>query len=327
MSAVQLASFPEELLERILADAVVAPPTPHPRAPWHHPQPDDTKAVRTRLAPLLVCRAFHRIALPLFYHTLVLHTPSQSHALLRTLRAQPGLARAVRTLVLVAPSPADADILHLLCRTERLLALDVTLPTASEGDTAPDAAFACALRSLRSLTDLVVRKGAGTYLSQPAARAALEALADAVSSCPSLETTTLSFPLSADPTLVPLVAALAAAPALHTLRTPLPAFWTLPLLTVSANPALAKICLGDLPASAPACKDKGRPLLGTSLFLAAARQHARLSELIRAGTAVLGWRGRAWTMGAGAYPPPPALQAGAKEREAPMFMGPGASSC
>ncbi|KAJ7797695.1 hypothetical protein B0H14DRAFT_2909881, partial [Mycena olivaceomarginata] len=300
-----LVSLPEELLERILAHT-------------------DT---RSRMAPLLVFRAFHRIALPFFYHTLVLHSSHQSAALLVALRAQPDLARGVRVLVLPSPSASDAAVLSML---PKLLVLDVTLPNSAEE--ADD--LTRAVRDLRTLQELSVRKAAGTYLSQPAPRAMLDALAGAVLASPQLTSTALSFPLSGDPALATLTTALAAAPALHTLRTPLPAMWAHAYAEVAANPALARVCLGDAaspaapslaecgnvacpPAPTPAPMMRApierratftsfsgpayqpRPILPTALFLRAARPHARLSELIRAGThlAAGGWRGRSATVG------------------------------
>ncbi|KAJ7894468.1 hypothetical protein B0H14DRAFT_2683298 [Mycena olivaceomarginata] len=313
-----LASFPEELLERILAHTVIAPPAPHPRAPWHQPNPS-TKDMRSRMAPLLVCRAFHRIALPFFYHTLVLHSPCQSAALLAALHAQPVLAMGVRVLVLPSPSASDAAVPSML---PKLLVLDITLPNSAED--ADD--LTSAVRGLHTLQELSVHKAAGTYLSQPALRAMLDALASAVLASPQLTSTALSFPLSGDPALATLTAALAAAPALHTLRTPLPAMWAHAYAEVAANPALARVCLGDAAApAAPSLAECGnvacapapapapapmratlierprhpRPILPTALFLRAARPHARLSELIRAGThlAAGGWRGRSATVG------------------------------
>jgi hypothetical protein len=175
-----LALFPEELLERILLEAVVAPASPHPRAPWHtHPDSRGKLQTRGRTAPLLVSRAFHRIALPLFYHTLVLHSPRQSAALLDALREQPDLVRGVRTLVLSNPCAADAEVLRML---PKLLVLDVMLPSSND---ATDS-LTGAIRDLSTLQALSVRKGAGTYLSQPAPRAMLDALADAVGDCPHL---------------------------------------------------------------------------------------------------------------------------------------------
>jgi hypothetical protein len=146
--------------------------------------------------------------------------------------------------------------------------------------------------------------------------------------------TALSFPLSGDLALAPLTTALAAAPALHTLRMPLLAMWAHAYAEVAANPALARVCLGDAaapaapslaecgnvacaPAPAPAPMrapierratftsfsgpaSQPRAILPTALFLRAARPHARLSELIRAGTHLVagGWRGRSATVGA-----------------------------
>ncbi|KAJ6551261.1 hypothetical protein B0H19DRAFT_1073004 [Mycena capillaripes] len=309
-----LAAFPEELLEQILADAVIAPATPHPRAPWHISS--SGKQTRGRTAPLLVCKSFHRIALPLFYNTLVLHSPSQSAALLAALRARPSLARGVRTLVLPNPCASDAEVLRLL---PGLLTLDVSLPNGPDNADA----LVAATRALRTVRSLTVRKGAGTYLSQPAPRAMLDALADVVSECPELHTTTLTFPLSADPALARLATALSTAPSLNTLRTPLPAVWAPAYVGVSSNTALERICMGDdlgspSPSSAPKTPERRatnasypalprgtRPILPTSLFLSAARPHARLAELIRAGTAIApavgGWRGRAATVGAAPF--------------------------
>ncbi|KAJ7312838.1 hypothetical protein DFH08DRAFT_717152 [Mycena albidolilacea] len=282
-----LASLPEELLERILAHTVIAPPAPHPRAPWHQGN-TSTKDTRSRMAPLLVCRAFHRIALPFFYHTLVLHSPRQSAALLVALRAQPDLARGVRVLVLPSPSASDAAVLSML---PKLLVLDVTLPNSAEDD------LTRAVRDLRTLQELSVRKTAGTYLSQPAPRAMLDALSSAVLASPQLTSTALSFPLSGDPALATLTTALAAAPALHTLRTPLPAMWAHAYAEVAANPALERRRATFTSFSGPASQP--RPILPTALFLRAARPHARLSELIRTGTHVMagGWRGRSATVG------------------------------
>ncbi|KAJ7894508.1 hypothetical protein B0H14DRAFT_2683419 [Mycena olivaceomarginata] len=220
-----LASLPEELLERILVHT-------------------DT---RSRMAPLLVCRAFDRIALPFFYHTLVLHSSRQSAALLVALRAQPDLARGVRVLVLPSPSASDAAVLSMLPKLLREDADDLTR----------------AVRDLRTLQELSVRKAAGTYLSQPAPRAMLDALSSAVLASPQL---------------------------------------------VAANPALARVCLGDAASpAAPSLAECGnrratftsfsgpayqpRPILPTALFLRAARPHARLSELIRAGHAPRGGYG------------------------------------
>ncbi|KAJ7678020.1 hypothetical protein DFH06DRAFT_1121559 [Mycena polygramma] len=326
-----LTSFPEELLEQILADTVISLPTPHPRAPWHSSSTASSgKQTRGRAAPLLVCRAFHRIALPFFYHTLVLHSSSQSASLLEAFRLRPELTRAVRTLVLPAPSQNDAEVIQLLVG---LRDLDVTLPNQNSSPDVED--LTNAVRDLRSLRALTVRKSPGTYLSQPAPRALLDALADAVHACPELTSTTLSFPLSADPALARFSGALAAAPGLRALRTPLPSVWAPAYVGVAENPALERICLGEedsslctSPFASPSAASPStassssaprterrftslscsspprprRPILLTALFLHAARPHTRLTELIKAGTDICvgGWRGRAATVGANA---------------------------
>ncbi|KAJ7238077.1 hypothetical protein B0H12DRAFT_1190416 [Mycena haematopus] len=330
-----LALFPEELLERILLHAVVAPSAPHPRASWHLPSSfrgKETKGTRGRIAPLLVCKAFHRIALPLFYRTLVLHSPRQSASLLQALRCRQHLARSVRVLVLSTPSVCDAEVLGML---PKLLVFDVTLPS---GESEGNEQLGGAIRRLNTLQELCVRKGAGTYLSQPTPRAMLEALAEAVNTCTELHTTTLTFPLSSDPSLASLSASLSTATALRTLRTPLPALWSTAYVDVAANPSLERVCLGGEESAAsctsavecgassgeecvpsdcapsvksertpqrrftyrsPSSYQRPRTLLPTSIFLSAARPHARLNELIRAGTNIaVGWRGRAATVGA-----------------------------
>ncbi|KAJ7040644.1 hypothetical protein C8F04DRAFT_1391512 [Mycena alexandri] len=237
-------------------------PPPHPRAPWHRaPHPQD---IHGRLAPLLVNRPFARIALPPFYHTLVLHSPSQARACLQTLRARPELARAVRVLVLAssAPGRAEAEVLALLTAAASthpgpgLKSLDLTLPAPGSPSPSDALALAEAIHQLHALEVLTIRKAAGTYLSQPAPRAVLEACAAAVDACTELHTLTLTFPLAPDPALLPLVAALALAPALRTLACPMPAMWTGESLwlRVASNPALERICLdaqAAMPSSPP----------------------------------------------------------------------------
>ncbi|KAJ7678045.1 hypothetical protein DFH06DRAFT_1316832 [Mycena polygramma] len=185
------------------------------------------------MAPLLARRAFHRIALRLFYRTLV-HSKSQSAALLETLRARPELAKAARTLALPNPCADDAELIRLLLC---LWDLDITLPPPNSPNADPDV-LVVAVRNLRTLPTLAVRKGAGTYLSQPTPRARLYV-------SPELTSTTLAFPLSADPALMRLASALSAAPALQTLRTPLPSAWSPAYVSVASNPVLAHICLGE----------------------------------------------------------------------------------
>ncbi|KAJ7312856.1 hypothetical protein DFH08DRAFT_1042137 [Mycena albidolilacea] len=337
------ALLPEELLERILAHVFVASPAPRPRASWHCVLPTQSpRDTRSPTASLLVSRAFHRIALPLLYHTIVLRSSRQSVALLHTLRAQPALVWAVCVLILPTPSEWDAEVLRTL---PRLLVLDATLPltvasSMNGGEEGRSIEALCdAIRQLRTLRTLSLRKTTGTYLSQHAPRALLEAAADAVSRCPDLCTLTLSFPLSSDPTLAPLTSALSTAPALRTICTPLPALPSAAAVyvAIAENAALERVCLQLMgedggaieskyltpplcevsaalagpsnavasglsgPSTSPALEY--RPTYAshhvpTSLFIAAARAHPRLIELIRAGTSIAaGSRARAVTVG------------------------------
>ncbi|KAJ7779274.1 hypothetical protein B0H16DRAFT_1838759 [Mycena metata] len=293
---------------------------------WH-PKSQSTPG---RVAPLLVCRPFARIALPPFYHTLVLHSSSQARSCLLTLRARPELARAVRVLVLAssAPGKAEADVLTLLMTSGgSLKTLDITLP--APGAPSDALALAEALQQVHGLEALTIRKGPSTYLNQPASRAVLEACGAAVEACPEFNTLTLTFPLSPDPALLPLVAALSTAPALRTFACPMPAVWSPTQGGTDAPKTPGYAAFADSSsypdyASSPARMPERRytspsasscppptrrPILPTSLFLVSARSHTRLCQLIRAGTAIApvgayasgayggGWRGRAATVG------------------------------
>ncbi|KAJ7786848.1 hypothetical protein B0H13DRAFT_2395311 [Mycena leptocephala] len=70
---------------------------------------------------------------------------------------------------------------------ERVDDLDVTLPHSNAVED-----LAGAIQSLRGLRALTIRKSAGTYLDQPAPCPLLDALADALTNCPELHTTTMT---------------------------------------------------------------------------------------------------------------------------------------
>jgi hypothetical protein len=74
----------------------------------------------------------------------------------------------------------------------RLEVLGTTLPNVGLGAVED---LAGAIQSLRGLRALTIRKAAGTYLNQPAPRALLDALADAVNGCPELVRLPLLSPL------------------------------------------------------------------------------------------------------------------------------------
>ncbi|EGN94564.1 hypothetical protein SERLA73DRAFT_163095 [Serpula lacrymans var. lacrymans S7.3] len=318
-----LASFPEELLERILALCVSPPDTLPTRPDWHlsrsspsTPQNEQTPSLppRSRITPLLVSKSWLRIATPLFYHTVLLRTPEQASALLITLQGAPDLARAIRTIVVSGCWPC---LRELLAACPLLESFDFTLDaglmpspnnntannnTANGGVPSPavgagaitdavdvDAQAFCDVLEQIDLKHVTVRKPTSVYLTHPKPRYILSRLSAAVSKWSHLETAHMAFRLTDDAsgTCGALATAFAHAPRLHTLRAQLPTVWNTSLLTVSANPALERIqlCTGT----------PGEVVVGTGMFFMEARKHKHLSDLIRAGTPMI--RTRAHTMG------------------------------
>jgi hypothetical protein len=122
-----------------------------------------------------------------------------------------------------------------------------------------------------------------------------------------------------------LVGALVRAPALHTLRTCLPAVsispaclilsthtfatqvWNPALLALSANPTLARIELSQGEHGAFFTDEPPAPIDARNLYMRAARPHARLMTLIRVGTPV--GRARAETLPAPQAPASPVVVA------------------
>lgn len=104
--------------------------------------------------------------------------------------------------------------------------------------------------------------------------------------------------MSSSPITLPFAQALSEAPRLQYVRTQLPAIWNELLLVMSSNPSLEKVTLSSESAFGPAryrtpgppvikgaCNDDyENAILGTGLYMMEAKKHARLSELIRAGT-------------------------------------------
>jgi hypothetical protein len=110
------------------------------------------KQTRGRNAPLLVSRAFRRIALPLVYHALIFHSLHRSSTL---------SARPVRTRALPSPSAEDSAedtaVFRMLGRVE---VPSVTLPNSDAGAVEDPAG---AIQSLRGLCALAICKGVGPY--------------------------------------------------------------------------------------------------------------------------------------------------------------------
>ncbi|KAI0777679.1 hypothetical protein BD413DRAFT_447541, partial [Trametes elegans] len=288
---ITLADVPEEILERILALVLVQSPEFSPRPSWHPYASPSPTGHRTVISPLLVCRDWLRIATPIQYRHPVLRSPRHAELLLRALRHTPELAPCVRSLHLHATSPALRELV-VLCTS--LHTLDITVDNAdaqpaAAGSSAPAPAapgapvqphagrdrrvieFCEAFTRTRSIRHLVIRKNA--YLTQPNATYVFEQVAQAIARWHKLESVNVAFRLSPSPAANALTQALAAAPRLHTLYTQLPAVWNTTLLTIAQNAALVRIVLSPTPEHA-----------GAHLFLAEAKRHPRLVDLIRTGT-------------------------------------------
>ncbi|KIK94818.1 hypothetical protein PAXRUDRAFT_827614 [Paxillus rubicundulus Ve08.2h10] len=301
-----LASFPEELLARILA-LCVAPRPPHsPRPVWDVV----TRQPRGRLAPLLVSRQFLRIASPLFYHTLHLQSAKQVTAVLETLTQYPSLANAVRGLVF-GGIWRDSAAVFTAC--ERVDSIDLCLDSGLGGSPRPlhvtfgneantsdvDAeAFCSALEQRDSIVHLTIRKDPNTYLTHPRPQYVLGRLPRVIHGWLGLESVHIAFRMSAAPVTLPFAQALSESPRLQLVRAQLPAIWNELLLVMSSNPSLEKVTLSSESMFGPArSRTPGPPVIkgvcsddyenaipSTGLYMMEAKKHARLSELIRAGT-------------------------------------------
>ncbi|KDR79205.1 hypothetical protein GALMADRAFT_223443 [Galerina marginata CBS 339.88] len=269
--ALELAAFPEELLEGILAHCVMATLIQHPRPSWHRPL-TTSSPVRGRLAPLLVCKAFYRISAPLLYHTLHISSSGQLHRLLAdALRPNPSLANNIRRVVFSGIWAEGGELLQLCSSSIRLL--DITLdstqlaPRVSGHVRDLDAEdFVEGLHELSSLTHIVIRKPTNVYITQPKPRYVLSAVANAMRHWNDLEFADLAFRLSDDSgvfvhnavlpqtprvsqqphgPITALTQSLSTRPKLHTFSTLLPSLWNETILRVSVNPSLERIILGD----------------------------------------------------------------------------------
>jgi hypothetical protein len=190
MSSLDLLSFPEELLERILIQCVVSPTTLAPRPSWHKQagSPPAQAPIRGRIALLLVSKTFLRICTPLFYHTVHVISAQQLHRLLsNALRPNPILASYIRRLVFSGIWADGGELLHRCNYNLRTLDLTLDVAQLSPAVRAPirdiDAEEFCkGLTEITSLTHIVVRKPGNVYLTQPKPRAVLLELAEAMQS-------------------------------------------------------------------------------------------------------------------------------------------------
>ncbi|KAG8221501.1 hypothetical protein J3R82DRAFT_1716 [Butyriboletus roseoflavus] len=287
-----LASFPEELLARILSLSL-APP--RPAFDVFPPLPP-----RNRTAPLLVSRQFFRIASPLLYHTLHFHSPHQATRALNTFTHRPLLANAVRRVVL---GGIWHDCVDVLAHCKYVQDVDITLDSGPGGpDDADAVAFCHALEQRRTIMHLTIRKDPAVYLTHPRPIYVLQRLAQAVHHWTDLETVHFALRISSSPSTLPLARALSVAPRLRSVRAQLPAVWNNILLVISTNPHLERVMLyaepvlGSIqsrlnPSMCSAvikggyiCDEIEHAVLGTGLYMMEAKKHARLSELIKGGT-------------------------------------------
>ncbi|KAJ3889355.1 hypothetical protein GG344DRAFT_78858 [Lentinula edodes] len=201
--------LPEELTEQILCLCVTAPfDPPPPRPKWLAPTAPtspsvfkrrSSSAIRNRLAPLLVSKKFHRIALPRYYSIVHIVSPDQATALLHTLRTQKHLvAPYVQRFVSAGIFPDLGAILQC-CKNIR--DIDICLDsghTSSGGVDLATKEFCDALNGLRGIGYLSLRKAPNAYLTLPRIRYVLTRLAAAVENWGRLESANVAFRMSDD---------------------------------------------------------------------------------------------------------------------------------
>lgn len=228
--AISLTSLPEELLERIIALAVlpasfdpsalavVAPAlTGLPRsssAPFPSRAPSRPLLPRTsslqvtpvrkpvnRSTPLLTNTLFSRIGTAVLYMHIHLLSREQCTSLIRTLSARPDLARRVRSLRIEGAWSEVYQLLQCLKNTgsSRLEVFDMQV-VASERQNGPpsstDSHMFCAalamLPSVGKVKSLTIRKASDAYLTLPGPASILECLSDTVASWLALVSSVLS---------------------------------------------------------------------------------------------------------------------------------------
>lgn len=186
-------SFPEELLERILALSVVSPLVQTTRPQWHQQQKRSSShpgtAIRGRLASLLVCKKFYRISTPLFYHTIHINSPAQLHRLLsNALRRNRYLATYVRRLVFAGVWAEGGELIAMCSRNIKMLDITLDMTQLAPGvNTNRDVRdfdaedFCEGIKYItHSLTHLALRKPNNVYLTQPKPKYVLGEIAKAM---------------------------------------------------------------------------------------------------------------------------------------------------
>ncbi|KAJ7267302.1 hypothetical protein C8J57DRAFT_1615928 [Mycena rebaudengoi] len=167
------------------------------------------------MAPLLVCRAFHPIARPLFYDIVVLHSPAQ--------------AQAFTLVSLVLTIPATPHIIPALAAMVRLLAGEC--PCECECECACE--YAC--EELPHNAHHAAQAPPSAYSSPPPR--AQSAVAQMLRRCAELYTLTTMFPLPASPASLPdsTPSYYTPPPRRHTVAAPLQHHTQLPTTTHSTR--------------------------------------------------------------------------------------------
>ncbi|PPQ69646.1 hypothetical protein CVT24_001219 [Panaeolus cyanescens] len=276
----QLANFPEEILEQILAPCVIAPLALTSRPTWHKSSTKGSGlATRSRLAPLLVSKSFHRISTPLFLETLHIISPTQLHRLLSTLLSStPCLAHHIRHLIFAGVWAEGGELLRLCGHALKYLhiTLDITpgfgthpaLPLHATFRDLDAEEFCDGLQYLSGLLHLVITKPNNVYLTHFKPKYVLAEISRSLVGWTNLESANIGFRLSDDtaithtdsstatashdpafdPHLFPIRAlshSLSIHPRLKSLYTVLPSVWSETILRISNNPSLQRIVLSD----------------------------------------------------------------------------------
>ncbi|KAK2459970.1 hypothetical protein APHAL10511_007976 [Amanita phalloides] len=316
--------FPEELLEHIIVLCIPRSPLPITYPSWHTPcssacarrtSPLLVSKLFNRIGtPLL----YHTVNITNSAQAqLLLRTLQQNPSispLIRCLILSTFTIHIARALALCSNIYLLDFTLGGESQPHRL-----SIPELQDNALGQDVVEFCnALPALRQLRHLVVRKAnASVYLTTPRVKCILSRLADAVLNWNDLETTNFAFKFADDaprsrdstPDITParlggpiarLTRALSTRPKLHTFAAYLPSIWSDAILRVSTNKRLERIVLSDgrsdvciipevagVACSSPAGEQyQQNGVLGTGLFFMEAKKHAKLIELIRAGTYV-----------------------------------------
>lgn len=194
-------SLPEELIERIFDEYFSSPLTAGtPQGP-----------VRTPIStPLLTCKVIYRVSAPLLYRTITLRSPTQTSSLVPTFTSNPSLAGCVRALVVegvwetglkeVCQACTGLRELHIvlddgwrgkaLSRNTRYERGDTNAgAVARELNESEAIGFCDALRHIRDLKNLRIRKDANTYLTQVGPATILRRIGECVQQWPDLVST------------------------------------------------------------------------------------------------------------------------------------------